>query len=85
VLVPSSKGASLDIPFMKFWVIFVHFTGNGFLWKSIVCILNSANFNIFKCYNEFDRLQLSFNTGYGYNFSFLHVYDALVLFEGWSL
>jgi len=49
------------------------------------CVIDSANFNIFECYNEFDRLQLSFHTGYMYNFSFLHVYDALVLFEGWSL
>jgi len=45
-------------------------------------MIDGANFNIFECYNEFDRLQLSFDTGI--IFSFLHVYGALVLFRGWS-
>ena len=26
-------------------------------------MIDGANLNIFECYNEFDRLQLSFNTG----------------------
>ena len=71
VLVPSCEGEFSDISLMKFWVIFIHFTGNGF-FGSQACITDGANLNICECYNESDRLQLSFNTGI--IFSFLHVH-----------
>jgi len=61
-LVPSCEGYFLDIPLMKFWVIFIHFTGNGF-FGSQACLIDGANFNICECYNKSDRLQLSFDTG----------------------
>ena len=38
---------------------------------SQACMIDGANLNICECYNESDRLQLSFNTGI--IFSFLHV------------
>jgi len=64
VLVPSSEVKSSDISFMKFWVIFIHFTGNGF-FGSQACMIDGANLNTFKCIieHEFDRLQLLFITG----------------------
>ena len=67
---------------MKFWGYFAFILRETVSFGSRWCMIDGANFNIFECYNEFDRLQLSFDTGI--IFSFLHVYGALVLFRGWS-
>ena len=62
MLVPSSEGESLGL--------FSFILRETVSFGSRSCVIDGANFNIFECYNEFDRLQLSFNTGYRYNFSF---------------
>jgi len=81
VLVPSSEVRSSDIPFMKFWGYFRSFYGKRFL-GSQVCMIDGANINICECYNESDRLQLSFITGI--IFPFCMCMCARVI-QGWRL
>jgi len=47
VLAPSHEGEFLGILLMKFWVIFVHFTGNDFLVKRVSSLVSvSAGFGV---------------------------------------